>query len=62
MGQAWQAGTEPQRTELLQKMFKQWPFFSTLLSNMDMVMAKSDLALATRYAELVEDKKLRKKV
>jgi phosphoenolpyruvate carboxylase len=29
---------------------------------MDMVMAKSDLALATRYAELVEDKKLRKKV
>ena len=51
-----------QRKELLQKMFRQWPFFSTLLSNMDMVMAKSDLALATRYAELVEDKKLRKKV
>ena len=47
---------------LLQKMVNQWPFFSTLLSNMDMVMAKSDLALATRYAELVEDKKLRTKV
>ena len=53
---------QAQRKELLQKMFRQWPFFSTLLSNMDMVMAKSDLALATRYAELVEDKKLRKKV
>ncbi|MBT9552301.1 MAG: phosphoenolpyruvate carboxylase [Hydrogenophaga sp.] len=47
---------------LLQKMVNQWPFFSTLLSNMDMVMAKSDLALATRYAELVDDKKLRSKV
>jgi len=52
----------PARKALLQKMFKQWPFFSTLLSNMDMVMAKSDLALATRYAELVPDKKLRQKV
>ncbi len=50
------------RQALLQKMFKQWPFFSTLLSNMDMVMAKSDLALATRYAELVPDKKLRARV
>jgi len=47
---------------LLQKMVKQWPFFSTLLSNMDMVMAKSDLALATRYAELVQDKRLRSKI
>ena len=47
---------------LLQKMVKQWPFFKTLLSNMDMVMAKSDLALAGRYSELVADKRLRKKV
>jgi phosphoenolpyruvate carboxylase len=47
---------------LLQRMVKQWPFFSTLLSNMDMVLAKSDLALASRYAELVDDKRLRTKV
>ena len=47
---------------LLQKMYRQWPFFRTLLSNMDMVMAKSDLALASRYAELVEDARLRKKI
>ena len=47
---------------LLQKMYRHWPFFSTLLSNMDMVMAKSDLALASRYAELVEDARLRKKI
>ena len=51
-----------QQKALLQKMFKQWPFFSTLLSNMDMVLAKSDLALASRYSELVPDKRLRNKV
>ena len=47
---------------LLQKMVKQWPFFKTLLSNMDMALAKSDLALASRYSELVRDTKLRKKI
>ena len=47
---------------LLQKMYRQWPFFRTLLSNMDMVMAKSDLALASRYAELVSDSRLRKRI
>ncbi len=53
---------QQERTALLQKMVKQWPFFKTLLSNMDMVMAKSDLALASRYAELVSDARLRKKI
>jgi len=47
---------------LLQKMYRQWPFFNTLLSNMDMVLAKSDLALASRYAELVADARQRKKI
>ncbi|WP_397392900.1 phosphoenolpyruvate carboxylase [Polynucleobacter sp.] len=47
---------------LLQKMYKEWPFFRTLLSNMDMALAKSDLALASRYSELVSDVKLRKKI
>ena len=47
---------------LLQKMVKDWPFFRTLLSNIDMVLAKSDLALASRYAELVTDTALRKKI
>ncbi len=54
--------TYQQRLVLLQQMDKQWPFFKTLLSNIDMVLAKSDLALASRYAELVTDKKLRKKI
>jgi phosphoenolpyruvate carboxylase len=43
-------------------MVRQWPFFKTLLSNMDMVLAKSDLALASRYAELVGNVRLRKKI
>jgi phosphoenolpyruvate carboxylase len=47
---------------LLQRMHKQWPFFRTLLSNMDMVLAKSDLGIAARYVALVEDKKLGKKI
>jgi len=53
---------QKERVALLQKMYKQWPFFRTLLSNMDMVMAKSDLALASRYSELVGDARLRKKI
>ncbi len=56
------ADTNEQRLSLLQQMEKQWPFFKTLLSNIDMVLAKSDLALASRYAELVTDKRLRKKI
>ncbi|MDO9195341.1 phosphoenolpyruvate carboxylase, partial [Rhodoferax sp.] len=56
------AHTHKERLALLQQMYKQWPFFKTLLSNMDMVMAKSDLALASRYAELVVDARLRKKI
>jgi phosphoenolpyruvate carboxylase len=56
------AKSSKDKLALLQQMYKQWPFFKTLLSNMDMVMAKSDLALASRYAELVGDARLRKKI
>ncbi len=51
-----------ERQALLQRMYVQWPFFRTLLSNIDMVLAKSDLALASRYAELVGERRLRRKV
>jgi phosphoenolpyruvate carboxylase len=51
-----------ERLKLLQKMHRQWPFFRTLLSNLDMVLAKSDLRIASRYCELVEDQKLAKRI
>ncbi|HKR16442.1 phosphoenolpyruvate carboxylase [Rhizorhapis sp.] len=40
---------------LLTDMAKSWPFFQAMLANMEMVLAKSDMALAARYAGLVED-------
>ncbi len=44
---------------LLRAMVRDWPFFQTLLSNMDMVLAKSSLPIASRYAELTPDPELR---
>jgi phosphoenolpyruvate carboxylase len=46
----------------LKAMHREWPFFRTLLSNMDMVLAKSSLAIASRYAQLVPDVKLRQAI
>ena len=51
-----------ERLALLRRMHRQWPFFRTLMSNLDMVIAKSDLAIAARYVELVEDKRMGKKI
>jgi phosphoenolpyruvate carboxylase len=46
----------------LKELYREWPFFRTLLSNMDMVLAKSSIAIASRYAELVPDEALREKI
>ena len=62
LGASESAGGRKEALAVLQKMYRQWPFFRTLLSNMDMVLAKSDLALASRYAELVSDARLRKRI
>ena len=48
--------------ELLREMYRDWPFFRTLLSNMDMLLAKSDISIASRYAELVTDGELRERI
>ena len=44
---------------LLSEMNREWGFFRTLLSNMDMVLGKSDIAIAERYSQLVQDETLR---
>jgi phosphoenolpyruvate carboxylase len=46
----------------LRAMFKDWSFFSTVLSNMEMVLAKSDIGIASRYAQLVKDESLRNRI
>jgi phosphoenolpyruvate carboxylase len=46
----------------LRELYRGWPFFRTLLSNMDMVLAKSSIAIASRYAELVPDVALRESI
>jgi phosphoenolpyruvate carboxylase len=50
------------RLEVLRDLYRRWPFFRTVLSNMAQVLAKSDMGLAARYAELVEDEALRRRV
>ncbi|HZX33452.1 MAG TPA: phosphoenolpyruvate carboxylase, partial [Rhodocyclaceae bacterium] len=59
--EAWLA-ENPDGLDTLRRMHRSWPFFRTLLSNMDMVLAKTDLAIASRYAELVTDADLRERV
>ncbi|GHD55185.1 phosphoenolpyruvate carboxylase [Thalassobaculum fulvum] len=54
---AWLADN-PDGLATLQAMYRDWPFFRSALSNMDMVLAKSDIAIASRYAELVTDRAL----
>jgi phosphoenolpyruvate carboxylase len=59
---AWTAAHPEQGTQFLQDMAKEWPFFRTLLSNMEMVLVKSDIGIASRYMRLVEDEQLRETV
>lgn len=53
---------EADRAQVLRDLYERWPFFRSVLSNMAQVLAKSDLGLAARYAELVPDESLRRRV
>ncbi len=49
-------------TERLRALYREWPFFRAMLSNMDMVLAKSSIGIGSRYAELVPDPALREPI
>ena len=60
--ESWITEHPDQGMTFLKELYREWPFFRTLLSNMDMVLAKSSIAIASRYAELVPDKTLRENI
>ncbi len=60
--EAWVKENPGNGMAFLKELYREWPFFRTLLSNMDMVLAKSSIAIASRYAELVLDVALRDKI
>ena len=56
--EAFLAQDRPARLAVLRRMNEEWPFFRAILSNLDMVMAKTDMGVARRYAGLVPDRDL----
>ena len=46
--------------ESLRKMYKTWPFFNSLLSNVDMVLSKSNMHIAKQYSDLCENEEEKK--
>lgn len=42
----------------LQHMYKKWPFFNSLLSNVDMVLSKSNMNIAFQYAQLAKNQEV----
>src|SRR5450432_2236448 len=60
--ETWIAEHPDKGMPFLRELYREWPFFRTLLSNMDMVLAKSSIAIASRYAELVPDVALREAI
>jgi phosphoenolpyruvate carboxylase len=60
--QAYLARLSDEGLERLRSMYRDWPFFRTLLSNMDMVLSKTSVPIASRYANLVTDERLREAI
>ncbi len=48
----------PDGRRVLQQLYREWPFLKAQVSNIDMVLAKANMPIAERYAELVEDRVL----
>ena len=55
-------GNQTTKTETLHEMYEKWPLFKTLIANVDMVLAKTDLVIAKQYSYLVENEVLREEI
>ena len=53
---------DPKVIDDLRVMAKQWPFFATVLSNLGMVLAKTDMQIGAAYSSLVQDRVIRERV
>ncbi|CAL3585209.1 phosphoenolpyruvate carboxylase [Streptococcus pneumoniae] len=49
----------PENIAILRDMYQNWPFFQSLLSNVDMVLSKSNMNIAFEYAKLCEDEQVK---
>ena len=58
----WVAGRGEAGLATLREMVQEWGFFQTLLSNIDMVLGKSDIVIAERYSQLVTEQSLREAI
>ncbi|MGI8560563.1 MAG: phosphoenolpyruvate carboxylase [Luteimonas sp.] len=55
VGHALQHGIDTHGHEAMAEMAREWPFFRTLLDDMEMTLAKSDLGIFERYSQLSGD-------
>jgi phosphoenolpyruvate carboxylase len=62
VGAGLERGREVFGEEFLRAMDREWPFFAATIANAEMALAKSDLDIAARYANLVEDAELRARI
>jgi phosphoenolpyruvate carboxylase len=62
LGTALENARERHGLELLREMEREWPFFTTLLSNAEMACAKADIGIAERYVRLWDDAEARNRI
>jgi phosphoenolpyruvate carboxylase len=51
-----------ERLRLLQRMYRDWPFFQTTIANIEMTLAKADFQIARQYAERLPERELGRRI